>query len=260
MTGAIVGMELRLRARTVVLAALGLVAVAALVGALYPSLGHSIGQLDLPKGVSDLIGGSDLGTIRGWLRTEIVSVYGPLVFAAVAITSAAATTAGEEEDRILALLVAKPVPRWRLLLAKAGGIALLLALLAAAVLAGLLLSVALAGGGIGAGDLAAVAAHLLMFALAVGALTLALGAGTGRRGLAAGTAAAITLAMYLLNGLAPTVHTISWLKYLTVFHYYEGSDPITTGADPAGLAILAAVTAVLTATALATFRHRDLRA
>jgi ABC-2 type transport system permease protein len=260
MTAAILGMELRLRTRAVTLAALGLVAVAALVGALYPSLGHSIGQLNLPKGVSDLIGGSDLATISGWLRTEIVSVYGPLVFAAVAITSAAATTAGEEENRILALLVAKPVPRWRLLLAKAAALALLLALLAAAVLAGLLLSVALAGGGISASNLAAVAVHLLLFALAIGALTLALGAGSGRRGLASGTAAAITLGMYLLNGLAPTVHAISWLKYLTVFHYYEGSDPITTGADPTGLAILATLTAILTATALATFQHRDLRA
>jgi ABC-2 type transport system permease protein len=253
-------MELRLRGRTVILAAVGLVAVAALVGALYPSLGHSIGRLNLPKGVSDLIGGSDLATISGWLRTEIVSVYGPLVFAAVAITCAAATTAGDEENRILALLVSKPVPRGRLLLAKAAAIALLLALLAAAVLAGLLLSVALAGGGISAANLAAVAAHLLMFALAVGALTLALGAGSGRRGLAGGTAAAITLAMYLVNGLAPTVHALSWLKYLTVFHYYEGSDPITTGVDPTGLAVLAAVAAILTTIALATFQHRDLRA
>jgi ABC-2 type transport system permease protein len=249
-------MELRLRARTVTLAAIGLVAVAALVGALYPSLGHSIGQLDLPKGVSDLIGGSDLATISGWLRTEIVSVYGPLVFAGVAITSAVATTAGDEENRILALIVAKPVPRWRLLLTKAAAIALLLALLAAAVLAGLLLAVALAGGGISAANLAAVAVHLLFFALAVAALALALGAGTGRRSLSSGTAAAITLAMYLVNGLAPTVHAISWLKYLTVFHYYEGSDPITTGADPTGLAVLAAI---LTVTALATFRRRDLR-
>jgi ABC-2 type transport system permease protein len=258
-TSAILAMELRLRTRTVLLAAAGLIAVAALVGALFPSLGHSIGQLNLPKGVSDLIGGGDLATISGWLRTEIVSVYGPLVFAGIAITSAVATTAGEEEDRILALVLAKPVPRSRLLLGKAAAIALLLTMLAAAVFAGLLLAVAFAGGGISAANLAAVSLHLLLFALAVGALALALGAGGGRRGFAAGAAAAITLAMYLINGLAPAIHSLAWLRYLTIFHYYEGSDPISTGVDATGLAVLAIITIVLTATAIATFAHRDLR-
>ena len=54
MTVAILRMELRLRARTVVLAALGLMSVAVLVGALFPSLGDSIGDVRLPDGVGDL--------------------------------------------------------------------------------------------------------------------------------------------------------------------------------------------------------------
>lgn len=259
MIAAIFKMELRLRARTVISAAVGLIALTAVVGALFPSLGDSIGELDLPEGVGDLLGGSDFSTIAGWLQTEITSVYGPLVFAGVAIVAATATTAGEEEDHILGLILAHPVSRSGLLLAKAAAIAVMLVVLAIAVFAGMLLAVALAGGGIAAGNLAGAALHLLMLALAVGSLALALAAGTGRRALAAGATAGVTMVMFLVNGFSPSIEAISWLKYLTIFHYYAGHDPFTTGVDVGGLAVLAAISVALTAAAVAGFARCDLR-
>jgi ABC-2 type transport system permease protein len=251
--------ELRLRARTVIAAALGLIVLTAIVGSLFPSLGGSIGRLNLSKEVSGLIGGSDFSTITGWLRAEITSIYGPLVFSGVAILAATTTIAGEEEERILSLVLAQPVPRSRLLLAKAGGIALELLALSIAVFAGMLLAVALAGGGISTGHLAAAALQLGLLSLAVGALALALAAATGSRSTAAGIAASVTLVMFLVNGIAPAVHGVSWLKYLTFFYYYEGHDPLREGAYIPGVAVLAAVTIVLTSASVVLFAHRDLR-
>jgi ABC-2 type transport system permease protein len=259
-TIAVIDMDLRLRARTVILAGIGLICLTAMLGALFPSLGGSIGHLNLSKSVSGLIGGSDFSTITGWLRTEVTSIYGPLVFSGIAITAAASTIAGEEEDRILPLILAQPVPRPRLLIAKAAAIALLLVGLAVAMFAGMLLAVALAGGGVSAGNLAAAALHLLLLSLSVGSLALALAAGTGRRGTAAGVAATITLVMFLVNGIAPAVGGIAWLKYLTLFYYYEGHNPLTDGVYLPGLAVLAAFAVVLTAAAVAGFANRDLRA
>ena len=259
MSAAILGLELRFRARAVASAALGLVALTALVGSLYPSLGDSIADVEIPKEIGDFIGGGDLATIQGWLRAEIMAVYGPVVFAVIAITSATATTAGEEEGHVFALVLAKPVPRRRLLLAKAAAIALLLGALSVAVLVGLRIAVAIAGGGVATAHLAAASLHLLAFGLGVGALALALGAGTGQRGLAAGVAAGITLVMYLVNGIAPVSDATSWLRYLTLFHYYEGGDPIANGIDAAGLAVLLLVTTVLLSVAVVAFERRDLR-
>jgi ABC-2 type transport system permease protein len=259
MSAAIFTMELRLRTRSVLSAAIGLICLTGVVGALFPSLEDSIGNLNLPTGVRDLLGTSDFSTIAGWLQTEITSVYGPLVFAGVAIAAAAATTAGEEEDRIFALVLAHPVPRTRLVLAKAAAIGTMLAGLAVAVFAGMLLAVALAGGGISAGHIAAAALHLLFLALAVGALALALGASTGRRGLAATVSAAVAVVMFLVNGFAPSIHSISWLKYLTVFHYYSGANPLINGVDLGGLAVLAGLTIASVAAAVVGFASRDLR-
>jgi len=61
----------------------------------------------------------------------------------------------------------------------------------------------------------------------------------------------------LVNGLAAV--TADWLQYLTLFHYYEGSEPLRNGVDPGHLAVLGAMTVLLLAVAAAGFRDRDLR-
>jgi ABC-2 type transport system permease protein len=252
-------MALRLRLASAGSAAFGLVAVLVIVGALFPAVGHTFGKLNLPRGVSELLGGADYATITGWFESEIGSVYGPLLMGAVAITAASAITAGEEEDRILALVLAHPITRARLVVAKAGAIAVLVVVIAVAAWAGLLAGVAVGGGGIGVGHITAFAVHLAFFGLAIGAVALAAGAGTGRRTLSTGVAAGVGIVGWLINGFAPLVGGIAWLKYLSPFYYYAGHDPLTRGIDAIDLVVLGAVALVLTALAVATFERRDLR-
>ena len=253
-------MALRLRLPSTGYAAIGLVAVPLIVGALFPAVGHAFGKLNVPKGVSDLLGGADYGTLTGWFRAEIGSIYGPLLIAAMAITGAASSTAGDEEDRILGLVLAHPVSRSRLVAAKAGATAVVVIIIALAAWAGLIGGVALGGGGIGLDDLAAYSLHLAFFGFAMGALALALGAGTGRRALATGATAAVAVGGWLINGFAPLVDAIAWLKYLSPFYYYAGHDPLTRGVDVADLAVLGLFTVTLTAVAMMRIEHRDLRA
>jgi beta-exotoxin I transport system permease protein len=253
-------LALRIRARSTGAAALALVAVLLIVGALFPAVGDSLGKLQLPKGVSDLLGGADYGTITGWYRSEIASFYGPLLIAAVAITSAVGTTAGEEEARILPLVLAQPVTRSRLVAAKAGAVASGVLFIAFAAWIGLIVGVAIAGGGIGVGHLGAYCLQLAFFGFAVGAVALALGAGTGRRALAAEVAASVAVAGWLVNGFAPLVDVVSWLRYLSPYYYYAHGDPLTNGLDVGGIVVLGSLTAVLTAVAIVAVDRRDLRA
>src|SRR6185312_3651009 len=115
-------LALRLRLPSTVSAAIGLIAVMAAVGALFPAVGHTIGKINVPHGVSNLLGGADYGTITGWFRGEIAAIYGPLVIGALAINGASAVTAGEEEDGILAVVLAHPIRRSRLIASKATAI------------------------------------------------------------------------------------------------------------------------------------------
>lgn len=251
---------LRLRAVSTASAAAGLVAVIVAVGALFPAVGSSIGKLNVPAGVATLLGGADYGTITGWYRSEIAIIYAPLVIAALAITSAAAAVAGEEEDRILALVLAHPIRRTRLVAAKATAVASIVLVIALAVWIGMVLGVALAGGGITIAHITALAVHLAFFGFATGAVALALGCGTGRRSVASAGAAAVAILGWLVNSFAPLVSGIAWLRYLTLFHYYAGHDALTRGVGVPGLVVLGLVAFALTGCAVVAFDRRDLRA
>lgn len=252
-------MTLRLRAVSTAAAAGGLIAVLLAVGALFPAVGHTIGKLNIPKGVAQLLGGADYATITGWFRSEIASIYGPLVIGALAITGAVATTAGEEEDRILGLLLAHPIRRSRLVGAKGLAVAVIVVLIALAAWVGIVSGVALGGGGISLGHMAAFALHLAFFGFALGGLALALGAGTGQRGLANGVAAAVGIGGWLIYGFAPLVGALDWLKYLSLFYYYAHHDPLTQGVGVIDILVLAAFSAATTTLAMIVIGRRDLR-
>lgn len=252
-------LALRLRAVQVAVSGLGMALVIVMVGALFPAVGDSIGKLNLPEGVAELLGGADYGSIEGWMRSEVGAIYGPLVIAVTAIGGVSAATAGEEEAGILGLVLAHPVGRPPLLLGKGAAVAVEVIAVAAATFVGLVVGVAIAGGGVGVGNLAALSLHLAFFGLPVGALALAIaGAGGSRTTVAAG-AGGFALLGFLINGFAPLVGAIAWLKYASPFYYYEQNDPIANGVDPVDLAVLAAATLALTALAVYGFRRRDLR-
>ena len=65
---------------------------------------------------------------------------------------------------------------------------------------------------------------------------------------------------WLINGFAPLVGAIGWLKYLSPFYYYAGHDPLTHGVDIAGIIVLGGVALLLTVVAAIPIEHRDLRA
>jgi beta-exotoxin I transport system permease protein len=255
-----VAMTVRLRWVSAASGAVGLVAVLIVVGALFPAVGHTIGTLNIPKGVAQLLGGADYGTITGWYRSEIGSIYGPLVIGGLAIAGAVAATAGEEEDRILGLVLAHPIRRSRLVAAKAAAIAVVVVAIAVATWVGMVVGVAIGGGGIGLGHITAFAVQLAFFGFATGAVAIALGAGTGRRAAAAGGAAAVAIVGWLINGFAPLVGALDWLKYVSLFYYYARRDPLTQGLDVVGLVVLGGLALLLTALGMAGLERRDLRA
>ena len=259
MTAATTRLALRLRLVSTISAGAGLIAVQIVVGALFPAVGHTIGKLDIPKGVAQLLGGADYGTITGWFRSEIASIYGPLVIGAMAIVSASAITAGEEQDGILALVLAHPVPRSRLIAAKGAAVAVVVVAIAVTTWIGMLCGVAIGGGGIALGHVTAYALSLAFFGFAIGALALALGAGTGDRSLTGGVAAAVGILGWLIYGFAPLVSALGWLRYLSLFYYYAEHDPLTRGVGAVDLLVLAAFAAVMVVVAMVGMERRDLR-
>ena len=229
-----------------------------MVGALFPAVGDSIGKLDLPKGVADLLGGADYGTITGWMRSEIGAVYGPLVIARHRRSPAPSrSTAGEEEERILGLVLAHPIrvpagPR-----EGGGGRRRRCRRRPRDVRADRRRRGRRRRDPVGHRRARAPPGVLRLGDRRARARARRRHRPPGgRRGGAAGFA----VLGFLINGFAPLVDGIHWLKYLSPFYYYAGHDPLASGVDVGDLAVLVAASLVLTALAVAGFRRRDLRA
>lgn len=233
----------------------GLALYAAMLIAIFPSLKGTVDVSTYPKGLRDALGITDMSHVRPFLQVELFS-YLPLALAFYPMTVLAGTVAGAEERRWLDVLLGNPLSRRTVVLAAFAALAtmLLAVLVVVAIIMWALAQALSIDLGFGASVQAMVAAWPI--SLAFGALALALSAMVRGRAAALGGAAAAMIALYLLNVLATLVSSLSWLKWLSAFHYY--GSPMTEGLFWGGAVVLLIAAAVLVAAAVTAFERRDI--
>lgn len=244
---------------------LGLAGFVALIVSVYPTV-HSNPALkrlaeDYPRALQAFIafgGQVDYASAAGFLGIELFSLMVPLLFLVAAIATGAGTIAGEEERGTLEMLLANPVSRARVVLEKSLALALEIAGLGLVLWLALEIGALTVGMDISAGHLAAATLAAVLLAIAYGAIAVLVGAASGRRSLTIGVTAALGVAAYLVNGLAPLVHALEGPQKLSPFYYYAAGDPLRHGLAPGHLAVLLAIAVAATALAPWLFSRRDL--
>lgn len=242
--------------------ALGLAGLGLVMLGMYPSIRGNRNFSKLleayPQALKTLFGLADYTSGPGYLRAEIFSLTGPLLFVIFAVLWGSDLTAGEEERRTIDVLLANPVSRSRIVVEKWA--AMVVGILVVAASLGLVLVVL--GPAVelhvGLGVLSAALVSTALLAILFGTLALALGAATGHRGIARGLAALAAVAAYLLSSLPDLV---SWLRPgrpLSPWYHALGVDPMATGYRPLHLLVLLALIALFLAVAVSFFDRRDL--
>ncbi len=235
----------------------------ALLMSIYPSIRNSAAAIneyvkEMPEAIrAAFMGSSDFTTPVGYVNVELLSWLAPVVLIAFAVVLAARSLAGEEESGTLSLVLTHAVGRRRLVLHKYAALIVAVAALGGVFWASLMIATAIAGTPVGSGELGVAFLRLTLLGLAMGSITFAVGGGTGRRqyGIAAG--AGVAVAMYLLNTLAVMDESVRPFRYVSLFHYAGGAAPLGKDLDVAGLAVMAATSAVMLVAALVLFERRD---
>jgi ABC-2 type transport system permease protein len=241
----------------------GILAITAYVIFLYPVVAN---QADLqkfiealPEAIKAIAGGVlDYTTVNGFLSAQFFSVMGPIIFIVYAVIHGSGTVAGEEERGTLALLLAHPVSRRRVLVHKAAALAAGIAAGATVLWIGLASWSLAAGVGLRFGLAAQGCISLALLGVFFGMLALAAGAATGRRAMSSGVAVAVGVSTYLLNAFVPLVSWLEPVRLLTPFYYYQGNEPLLRGLSFLHAGILAAASAALLVYAAWVFERRDL--
>ena len=244
---------------------LGLVAMTALMVAVYPSVRDNpdLNKMveDYPDAFKAVLGlgeNVDYTSAVGYLNSELFSFMVPLLLLIAAIGAAARATAGEEERGTLELLLANPISRRRLVLDKLAALAAELVLLALVLWLALVVGVETIGMDVSVAHLAAAAAAAALFAFLYGAIALLLGAVTGRHAVATGIAAAGAVAAYLLSSLAELVDALRPLRVVSPFYHYAAGDYLRTGIAVDHTVCLLLLVAATCVAAVIAFERRDL--
>jgi ABC-2 type transport system permease protein len=98
----------------------------------------------------------------------------------------------------------------------------------------------------------------VLLAVAYGAIALLVGAAFGHRARAVGLTAALAVAAYVVNGLAPLVDALEPLRKLSPFYHYAASGPLRHGLAVGHVGVLLAIAVVAAVLAPIAFDRRDL--
>ena len=206
--------------------------------------------------------GISFGSFEEWFASTIINIV-PIIVAIYAVIDGTGTLAGEEEAGKLELLVSLPISRWQIVTVKAIalGIALFLILLIVA-FATTIVFFAIEG------EIETTLVWTDVFwgllytwplVMAVGMISLFLGAFAPRRRTAALISTVILIVSYFGSNLSSQVSTLESIQPLFLFHYMNATaDLFVTGPQTSDILILLGVALVAFILALVFFQRRDI--
>ncbi|MEO6797068.1 MAG: ABC transporter permease subunit [Candidatus Dormibacter sp.] len=265
---AILWQVIRRRRISLVWWCLGLVAFVVILAIAYPTVRDN-SELDrtfagLPPGVQTLLGLSAANTLTspvGYLNSQYFANVLPLILLVFAIGLGAWAISGDEAAGTLELLLANPVSRIQVAIARAASLGLLLAILTA-VAAAALVTLAPATGlnrGLPLERIVAATVACGFLALAFAAVAFAVGAALGKRSIAMASGATLAIAGYVIEGLAAQVKVLQPIRAASPWHWLIDSDPLRHGLLPESWLLPLAVSLILIALSTVLFARRDLR-
>lgn len=241
---------------------IGLVALLVLEGALWPSV-RDMPDLDqllsgYPEGMKEVFSLDAMDTGVGFLNAELYTLLLPALFIGFGVARGARLVAGEEEAGTLEILLVTPVSTTGLYLAKALGLLVSMLALGCVVFGATLAVSAAFSMEVSLGQALVGSMALLLLGLEYGWLALAVGAMTGRRGVALGITAVAAVGGYVLYVGGLIVNALeTWLPW-SPFHQALADGPLD-GTLPPRFGWLALGAAAALVSALPVFARRDIR-
>ncbi len=211
------------------------------------------GSLDIKQNkMYEAMGISNFASASGYLNATVYSLMGLLLILIFAVTVASRTVA-QEESGVLDLLLAQPISRMNLLLQRFAALAVQIAIATTVLTLSVIAGTGAGGLHVPTSNIVAASAGLGLLALVLGAITLLVGAATGKRSVTMGSAALLAAAGYLANNLGG-----DFVRKLSPFYWANGGAPLVHGWNGIHLLVLVVVATTALVLTLGAFERRDL--
>lgn len=262
MRDGIAARTLREERRALVGWTLGTALYTAFIASFYPTMRDNAALQkaieSYPPALKEAFGLGDITQGTSYLYTELFSLVVPVLFLIFAVLYGSDATAGEEDRRTIDLVLAQPVRRRRLVLAKLGALTAGLALMSTVLFLALVALGAALDMGLDLVHLGGAIVAVLLLALDFGALAVLVGAWSGSRGLARGATAALALLAYMVSTLASIVGGLDEVKGFSLFDHAVKPSILESGLGAVDASILVGTLVALVVASLWAFERRDL--
>lgn len=216
----------------------------------------------MPSALFSLMGVDDaavVATPEGFISFGFFS-YATLMLAVWAVMAGMSISANEEDEGILDVVLALPVPRWRVIVEKFAAYSLIAVGIAAGALIGLLLGVMGSTLPVSPTKLVVSTLNLLPSMLLMLALTTFAGAWARRKSGALTLTSVVIIGSYFVDfvGRNASGATTDFLRAVSFFKYYDALGVMRDGLNAGNILLLLAVTLLLLAGSVWCFQRRDI--
>jgi ABC-2 type transport system permease protein len=243
--------------------AIAIAAIGAMYSAFWPTFGHNENLTKavdaFPQSMRDAFHMQDYASAPGYFGSTVFGLLVPILMAVFAISIGVKALATDEQAGTLDLVLAHPVGRVRLALARYGAIVLAVALAAAVLLAAVLaLRVPAKFTELSPGNIAAIGLQLALFGICFASIAFGVGAYTGKRVYALGIGAYVAVAGYLADSFLPQIKGLGWISDYSPFGWYLDGEPLRNGVQWGHCALLLGVGLFFAAVGVWGFHRRDI--
>jgi ABC-2 type transport system permease protein len=260
--GEVLALGLAALRRTTLWWTVGMAGLVVVTLAFWPSLEHSDALSSLEKSAGPLMkafGAQNLSSAAGYIDGQLYALMLPLLLTAMAVAAVTSLTVGDEAAGRLELLLALPVSRKVVWLGRAG--AALVAVLAAAVVTGLVVMACLpifSLHQVGLGRVAAATLACAVLAAFHGSVGYVVGAAGKPRSMAIGVSVLVAVAGYVASFLFPLAHSLAGFRRISPWYWALGDQPVGHGVHGTHLLVDVAATVVLLAIGTRAVDRRDI--
>ena len=240
---------------------IGLAAVSTMYLSFYRTVALDRDLLDqymaaFPPEMMSALGFDDIASPAGYAQSTIFNLLGLVLILIAGMTRGTRAIAGDEQTGSLETEVSAAVDRTEVYVGRALGVTAFVVTLGVVVGLVTMLVNGPAGLDLPVGNIVAGVAALTLLGLVHALLALAVGAATGRPGVALGVAIVAAVLGYFAHNLGPTV--LEGVERLSPFHWAYGNTPLADGFDEIGLGLLLLAAVAVFVAGLVAFPRRDL--
>jgi ABC-2 type transport system permease protein len=233
-----------------------------MMGPMYLALEDVLAEMlaQMPEEIMAVAGGVDMATPAGWYTGEMYSIMVPLALMFVAVSSAARAFGGEMEKLTIGLVMSTPTRRTRLAVDKALAMVVHVVLASLIMALGAWIGIIVSGIDVRVGDILAIHLMVTLLAIFTGGVAMIVSIVSGRGNVAILVGMLLAVGMYVWSSFVPLADPIADLVWLSPWHHFIGTDPMTNGVDWASAAWLLILAVVPIVASVYLFKRRDIPA